>query len=336
MSTENQLQFTPGSVKTAMKGVTSSDLWKVPRDRLHVAEGFNVRIHDAEYKAHIRTLADSMKANGYMQDKPLAGYVAASDDEHDRVIITDGHSRLAAYDLAVSEGMEPFDLPVVTKPRGTSMEDLTIALVTSNSGRQLSPYEIGVVCKRLVGYGMEPKAIAQRLGFTPVYVNGLLDLVAAPKALRDLVTEGKVSATLAVETLKKHGKEAAAVLTSGVKEAKAKGKDRVTKKHVRNATIKAKRAKAEQKELDLEEPASVSQVEQGLINAGELWLSSQSLYATEFECVVYVFSKLTNLSMEEVAPYFEVPSTPVETQATETADAAADGAQQPEGEKEEW
>lgn len=328
MSTENQLQFTPGSVKTAMKGVTSSDLWKVPRERLNIEEGFNVRIHDADYKAHIRSIADSIKANGYMADKPLAGYVALGDDEHDRIVITDGHSRLAAYDLAVSEGMEPFDLPVVTKPRGTSMEDLTIALVTSNSGRQLSPYEIGVVCKRLVSYGMEPKAIAQRLGFTLVYINGLLDLVAAPKALRDLVTEGKVSATLAVETLKKHGKEAAAVLTSSVKEAKASGKERVTKKHVRATTIKAKRAKA-QAELPLEESAAVSQIEQGLITAGEAWLSSFSLYDTEEARVLYVFSKITGLSMEEVQPYFEVP----QNKAADPADAATDAAT---GEKEDW
>lgn len=328
MSTQDQIQFTPGSVKTAMKGVTSSDLWKVQRERLNIEEGFNVRIHDDDYKAHIRALADSIKTNGYMADKPLAGYVALGDDEHDRIVITDGHSRLAAYDLAVSEGMEPFDLPVVTKPRGTSMEDLTIALVTSNSGRQLSPYEIGLVCKRLVSYGMEPKAIAQRLGFTLVYINGLLDLVAAPKALRDLVTEGKVSATLAVETLKKHGKEAAAVLTSSVKEAKASGKERVTKKHVRATTIKAKRAKA-QAELPLEEPAAVSQIEQGLIDAAAAWHESLNLYATERERLIFVFARLTRLDMEEVAPYFDDPATENTDPVGATADAAP-------GEKEEW
>lgn len=295
-------QFEQGSIKKAMKDVTSSDLWKVPRDRLIVQPGFNVRTHTPEYKAHIRQIADSIKANGYMQDKPIAGYVAST-DLGDTIIVTDGHSRLAAFDLAVSEGWEGTELPVVTKPRGTSMEDLTIALVTSNNGRPLSPYEIGVVAKRLIGYGMETKDIAARLGFTKQYIEGLLDVVAAPKAIRDLVVAGTVSTTLAVETLKKHGKDAAKVLSEGAKEATAAGKERVTKKHVTRATTKApKKAKPAapvQGDL-LAVDAKVAQLQ-----AGAKWFQDSGYGDDMKDALISYTAHMMGLSKDEVSPYFE-------------------------------
>jgi ParB family chromosome partitioning protein len=310
MSNQDQLQFEPGAVKAATKGMTSSDLWKAPRSALHIDPNFNVRVHDAEYKAHIRTIADSIKANGFYPDKPIAGFVAKRDGQ-DVIIVTDGHSRIAGFDLAVSEGFEGTDLPVVTKPRGTSMEDLTIALVTSNSGRQLAPYEVALVCKRLVGYGMEPKAIAQRLGFTLVYVNGLLDLVAAPKALRDLVASGKVSATLAIETLRKEGSDAAKVLTAGVKEATASGKERVTKKHVKAATTKAekkgKKGKpaAEQQALPLDVDPKVAEMEAVLKRGVQWWLTRGGGGTQTRDLLIGYTAALTGLSEAEVQPYFE-------------------------------
>jgi predicted transcriptional regulator len=229
------IQLTPGSVKKATVGVSSGDLWKMPRDRIRVIDGFNVREKDADYKANVRRYADSMKANGYDETKPMAGFVFEENGEH-FIGLTDGHTRLDAVDLAISEGCEIVTIPVVTKARGTSMEDITIGLVTSNSGAALKPLEVAKVCKRLVGYGMEVKEIATRLTLTPAYVNQLLDLLAAPKAVRDLVANGTVAATLAMETIKKHGKEATKMLTAGVKEAKGTGKSRVTAKHVKAAT----------------------------------------------------------------------------------------------------
>lgn len=306
MTTNTQIQFDPGSVKTAMAGSTSSDLWKVPRQKLHVEPGFNVRIHDADYEAHVRTIADSIKANGYYPDKPIAGFVTKRDGQ-DIIIVTDGHSRLAAFDLAVSEGWQGSELPVVTKPRGTSMEDLTIALVTSNNGKPLSPYELGLVCKRLVGYGMEPKDIAQRLSFTTVYVNGLLDLVAAPKAVRDLVISGKVSATLAMETLRSHGAEAAKMLMSGAKEAQSSGKERVTKKHVKAAAEKkaTKGKKKAGKATSTISPEQAAQMEAVLQKGAKWWITKGGGGSQTRSLLINYTAEITGLSVSEIEPYFE-------------------------------
>lgn len=229
-----------GSVKSMQKetGAKSTDLWMVPYDEIRIADGFNVRVHDRAYEEHIAYLAGQMVERGYDKTKPMAGYVVKEDNQN-IVYVTDGHSRHAAVAKAREAGAAIDLIPVIIHPPGTSAEDLTVALVTANSGKPLSPFEVATVCKRLQGYGYDAKTIAQKLGYTREHINNLFDLLAAPKAVRDMVTEGKVSATLAVQTVRKHGKDAAKVLKEGAAEAAAKGKTKVTGKHVKKVTGKA-------------------------------------------------------------------------------------------------
>lgn len=222
------IELTPGSVKQAMIGVQSGDLWMVPRDRIRVLPGFNVRDKDDEYRAAVREYADSMKANGYQRSKPMAGYVASEGGES-HIILTDGHTRLDSFDLAVSEGWEGERIPLVTS-KGQTMTDLTVALVTANSGRQLRPQELAQVCKRLVGYNLDESEIARRIGKTKGYVENLLLLAAAPAKVRGMVSKGQVSASLAIESVKRHGDKATEKLEAGLAKAEASGKTKVTKK----------------------------------------------------------------------------------------------------------
>lgn len=228
------IEFNAGNIKTAMQnaGAGRSDLWRVPRSALRIKPDFNVRnVHDPEYQAHIRWIADSIRENGFFSDHPLSGFVAREGDE-DIIYVTDGHSRLAAVDMLIAEGIEIAELPVVTKMRGTSIEDLTVALYTSNGGRPLTPIETAEVCKRLTGFGWDERRIAQRLGLTPTYVGYLLDLAAAHPEIRQLVQSGKVSATLAMETLRKEGSQARETLRSAVEEAQSEGKAKITRKRL--------------------------------------------------------------------------------------------------------
>lgn len=262
MSTE-QLQFFPGSVKRATTDFRSADLWKVPPDYLVVDPNFNVRVKAASYKARVRELADSMKLNGYYNDKPMAGYVGKLDGQ-DVIIITDGHTRLEAVKLAISEGAEIEVVPVVTKPSGTSMEDLTVALVTSNNGAPLKPYEVAAVCKRLVGYGMEEADIARRLGLTQIYIQGLMLLMSAPAAIRKMVEKENISATAAIDTLRKHGEKALEILKLAAQDNNQAG-GRVTPKQI----TKAREKQSGLKVVKLPKPTLVK-------SAG--WLKEQGLH----------------------------------------------------------
>lgn len=225
-----------GNVKAAMSGTksTSLDLWQVPIEKIRVIEGFNVRAKDAGHREHIANLAASIVANGFYQSKPLAGYVALEGSKQ-IIYVTDGHCRLEAAQAAIEAGAELATLPVVISPKGTSLEDLTVSLVTNNTGKPLTPYEVGTVCKRLTEFGWDEKQIGQKLNMTPRVVGDLLSLLGAPKAIRNLVAASTVSATLAMEAIKKHGDKAVDKLEAGVVKATASGKKKATKKHVEDA-----------------------------------------------------------------------------------------------------
>ena len=228
---EPTFELEAGNVKEAMKGVKSGDLWQVPYDDLYVIPGFNVREHDDEYEAHIENITASMVANGYDRTKPLSGYVVVIEGRN-RVAITDGHTRYIAAGRARERGREIETLPLVTATRGTSTEDLIVGLVTSNSGRQLKPYEVGTVCKRLIQAGLDEAEIARRLSITQTYVNDLLYLHSLPKSTQDLVKKGQISATLAIETSRKHGPAAVKMLQEAVKQAVESGKKKATGKNI--------------------------------------------------------------------------------------------------------
>jgi len=197
--------------------------------KLRTLEGFNARVKNEAYTARVRWIADSIKANGFYPDKPLTGFVALEDGE-EVIYVTGGHRRHEGVLLAIEEGADVGTVPVVIKPRGTSMEDLMVDLVVGNEGDPLTTYEQAVVCKRLAGFGWEPKEIARRLGYsTAQYVDGLLALAASPLALRKMVMENVVSATMAIEAIKKHGDKAVDVLLAAMVKS---GKQRVTAKHL--------------------------------------------------------------------------------------------------------
>jgi ParB-like chromosome segregation protein Spo0J len=235
----------PGSIKTAMKdiGASSRDLWQVKVSDLRAIPNFNVRIKDAEYKAHVRALADSMKSEGFYQDKPLSGFVA-KDGDAQIIYYTDGHCRYEAVQLAISEGAEIERVPVVVSPQGTSMEDLTVSLVRSNSGKPLAPYELAVVCKRLSRFGWEQDEISARLGLSGKYVEGLLLLIGSSREVREMVITCQVAASMAIEALRKYGVQAYEKLQQGLNAAKAAGGDRVTRKYLPETILKKQVTKA--------------------------------------------------------------------------------------------
>lgn len=241
---KEQLNLVAGNVKALMKaiGASSGDIWNVKPEHIRVIEGFNVRTDTPEYLAHVAAIKESIRVNGFMRDKPLAGFVSAEEGGLNILSVTEGGTRLRAVNELIDEGVVIDTVPMVVKPRGTSMEDLNIALITSNNGKDFTPYETGIVIKRLVDFGMAEKDIAKRLGFTTPYVQDLLSLVGAPKVIRDMVIAGQVSATTAIKELTEHGAKAVSRLKSGLEEAKAAGKEKVTAKHLKPAAEKAPKA----------------------------------------------------------------------------------------------
>ena len=233
LATNPDITLVAGSIKGAMKaaGAAKRDLWFVPRSEIRVIAGFNVRIENAAYHAHIRALADSMTNDGFKPEHPLAGYVAR-EGEDSVIYLNDGHCRLAGVDLAVSEGLEIDLLPVVVSTKAHDLEDITVGLVRSNAGKPLESLEKAAVCKRLVGFGWDEARIAKRLCFTENYVRDLLTLIGAPAKVRELVASDQISATAALKAMATHGDKVIVKIEEGLQMAKAAGKSRVTTRYL--------------------------------------------------------------------------------------------------------
>lgn len=238
------LTLTAGKMKAstaAASGKSTEYIVKV--DQLRTIPGFNVRVTETDdYRADLEALKQSIREHGFYANKPLAGYIGKEGDE-DVIYVTDGHRRLAAVQEINDEdvdGKEEIEgLPVVLKPADATLADLTIALVQDNSGRPLTPYEMGVVVQRLQnmkdgeGNPVYAKAdIARKLSITERYIDDLNVLVDAPAKVRTAVLEGTVSSTLAIQELRRNPKKAEERITAAVAKAKASGKSKATKKDV--------------------------------------------------------------------------------------------------------
>ena len=230
-------ELTSAPVDPTMKAAeaTTTKLYRVPVDKIKPIPGFNVRVESPDYIAHRDMIRASIAANGYDQTKPLAGYVAKEDGEN-VIYVTDGHTRLAAVqdfnaDPDTAEKDEIATLPVMVHPKEVSLTDLTVALHTANNGRPLTPFELGVVVKRLLAEEDAKKSdIAKRLGVTSRYLDDVLLLANADAKVKQHVASGNVSSTMAIQLIRKDADSAAEKIEAAVKKTAGTGK-KATAKH---------------------------------------------------------------------------------------------------------
>ncbi len=225
-----------GSAKAALTAVsaTKGDLYWANPDDLREIPNFNVRIETPDYLEHVEDIAVSIMQNGFYPNKPLGGFIGKEDGK-DVIFVTDGHTRRRAVARARELGAELTQVPVVLKAAGTSVEDLTVALIQDNEGRPLSMMEKAIVAARLKAFNWTNVQIAEKLNRTDRHVEDLLVLAGAPKKVRDFVISGKVSPTEAVKQVRKNAERAADVLLVAVQTAGASGKAKASAKHVKAA-----------------------------------------------------------------------------------------------------
>lgn len=214
-----------GGIKEIAKG--RSDIFRLAPEDLHIKPEWNSREDaDPENAAHIDMLAESIGAVGVKQ--PLTVYW-----EDGKAFISDGHMRYKGVIKAIANGAEIKTIPVQTEERASTEGDRIFSQIVRNSGKPLSPIEQAKVFQRLVAFGWTINDIATRAGLSRTRVDELLKLYAAPEAVTDLVKKGEVSATLAIQEVKKKGKASAESLLDAVATAKKAGKKKATAKHVK-------------------------------------------------------------------------------------------------------
>jgi ParB family chromosome partitioning protein len=238
----SQFDLTKGSINDALaavgrgKEVVSREIVQIDPRELEVMADMNPRVQTEGYKAHVRALADSMKVHGFYQDKPLAGYAAKRGSEH-VIYIYEGGSRLAASLIAIEEGATFTHVPVSLDTENKSVEDILVAMVRGNTGRPLTPYENGLVCKRLSKMGWDSKKIAMQLGFSVQRTDNLLLLMGSDHRIRQMVATEQVAADVAINAILKHHERAYEVLAAAHQAAKDAGKNRVTERFVHSGML---------------------------------------------------------------------------------------------------
>jgi len=212
-----------GNIKKMAAG--RRDLFLLAPELIQEDPAWNVRQDNAELQSHIRTLANSIKEIGVQQ--PLTVFMKG-----ESVTVTDGHCRLMAVKLAISEGAEIKAIPVRTEERFSNEADRVLSMLTRNSGRPLSIPEQAEVIKRLLSFGWTESEIARKTGSSQQHINTVIHYISSTVEVQQMVKAGDVSATMAVQQVRRNGDEAVGVLKGAVAVARKEGKKRATAKHL--------------------------------------------------------------------------------------------------------
>ncbi|MGU7780432.1 ParB/RepB/Spo0J family partition protein [Burkholderia sp. PU8-34] len=227
-----------GNIKAAAAaaGATSADLWMVPYEQLHYDPADNVRTVDPEWVTHLTAL---IVENGYDKGSPLHCY-ARKVDGKDLLYVYKGQHRYVAAGNAIKAGKQLGKIPVVVRDAKTvNRADMVIDGYLSNDSKRSSPLELAAVVAELRDiHAMTLAAICKRLNITDQTIRDVALLERAPVELHQMVRDGAVAGTLAIEQIREHGADKALDrLKKGAAKAAASGKARVTKKHLDAAPV---------------------------------------------------------------------------------------------------
>ena len=146
-------------------------------------------------------LAADIEQNGVIVH--LRGFRVSDDPNYDWEIVA-GHRRLAACMKLVEKGLTvvvPIDS--IGDTRKVTDEQILKEHLTTNSGKEFNPVEMAETLKRLSALGYSTKDLADNfVKKSQRYVQNMLNLAAAPKRIRDLVSSKTISYTLVLEILK--------------------------------------------------------------------------------------------------------------------------------------
>ena len=227
----------------AAAGATSADLWMVPYEQLHYDPADNVRPVDTEWVKHLTAL---IFVNGYDKGSPLHCY-ARKVDGKDLLYVYKGQHRYLAAGKAIEAGKDLGKIPVVVRDAKTvNRAEMVIDGYLSNDSKRSSPLELAAAVAELRDiHGMTLAAICRRLNVTDQTIRDVGLLERAPVELHQMVRDGAVAGTLAIEQIREHGADKALDrLQKGAAKAAESGKSRVTKRHLDAALTQSPAADA--------------------------------------------------------------------------------------------
>lgn len=206
-------------------------LLKIDPRKLNIKLGWNSRdFSDPKNVEHVDDLARSIMAQGVKQ--PLT--VSWSEG---KVWIEDGECRWRGAMRAIDHYKHDLKLvPCRAEEQYVNDADKLVNQYVRNTGKQFSPMEASNHFKRMLGAGYSATDISNKTGLTPGRVSQILNLQTLPEPVKQQVTQGQVSASLATKVVNDVGPtEAEKQLKDGWVKAQAEGSTKVKPEHVEGA-----------------------------------------------------------------------------------------------------
>ncbi len=216
-----------------------SDVHRVDPRMLHIKPSWNGRdFSDPDNIQHVEELALSIAEIGVKDPLTVIW-------EDGKAWLVDGECRLRASLLAIERGAPLKTVPVRSEERGSNDADLLFSQIIRNKKKPFAQMELARICKRLCDMGWQQNDIAVKSGVTPARISQLLDLLTMPEPIKQMVTNGQVSASMAQKIVAEHNPVVAVqVLQDAVAVAESEGKQRAMPKHVETPVEPAKRQRA--------------------------------------------------------------------------------------------
>lgn len=167
------------------------DYWWVDTRRIIEEEDFNLR----EEYGDLTQAAIEIEAAGLENLEPLTCY-----KKGEYYVVLKGYRRTRVFRILEEDG-KIRQVRILLAPKGFKKEDMILDQITGNQGKHFTPWEQAKVLKKLRGLGWSEKDLIERSGRSKTYVRRLLSLADAPQKLINLVREGRVTATLAMDEI---------------------------------------------------------------------------------------------------------------------------------------
>ena len=177
--------------------VKSGTIYYIKLENIQIEQGWNIR----EDYGDIQSFAEYILTNG-VNFPPLVGYV-----ENEAFIVVEGHRRRLAALKALEMGADMSQgLPCRIAPKSSSPEERIAQQISSNEGKNYTPLEKALVCKKLASFNWESKKISQATGINLPQVYNYLNYISPQSEnVIQLIRKKEVSISTVIDVAKEVG-----------------------------------------------------------------------------------------------------------------------------------
>lgn len=175
-------------MNTEMNKTTKTDLYKIDPRNIVVVDGFNCR----KNFGNIDKLAEEIKAQGVLN--PISVIPMKDENGNEKYRLVDGERRYRAVMKLLDEGVEILRIPALFLSKSMSEEEMLIQQALRNEGDQFTPYEWGLLAKRLMDKcGLTMAEVGEKLGINVGTVSRYLGYLELDPRLSELIRDRKIS-----------------------------------------------------------------------------------------------------------------------------------------------